>query len=195
MFTGIVQTIGQITGVTMSGMVQRVAIAFEGMESLAIGASVAVNGVCLTVVAMNDRVVEFDTMEETRQKTNLDALSIGDRVNIERAARFGDEIGGHLVSGHVHGLATLIATDGNEYRFSCDAQLMKYLLPKGFVALNGASLTLVDVVAHGEFTVHLIPETRRATTFGQAKIGDRVNIECDQMTQTIVRTVERCLRG
>jgi len=199
MFTGIVQGLGQIVDRADRGGVVRFDIELpEGAgHGLKTGASVSINGVCLTVVAHTGDHAAFDVIDETLRLTNLSDLVVGTRVNIERAARFGDEIGGHVLSGHIHGVAEVTAVQmrGDNMAVSCRAPdaLTKYLLPKGYVALNGASLTLGERVDSGDLSVHLIPETRRLTTFGSVAVGDRLNLEVDAQTQAIVETVERVL--
>lgn len=160
------------------------------------GASISVSGVCLTATDIEGTRVAFDAMGETLVKTTIGLLAVGDRVNIERSVKIGDEIGGHRVSGHVTGMATItnVETPPNNWivSFQVDPAWMQYLLPKGFVALDGCSLTIVDV-GDNWFTVHLIPETLQVTTFGKKKAGDRVNLELDPETVTIVETVKRYL--
>lgn len=200
MFTGIISRTCPVTAIKKDRSLCRFAVALDGelLTGLKIGASVSIEGVCLTVTAIDGAGVWFDAISETLNKTTLDSLKIGDAVNVERAARFGDEIGGHLLSGHIFGTAVLekILDDNGTYAlfFKCSPAWCKYLLPKGYVAIHGASLTLVDVdSAQGIFSVHLIPETLRLTNLGQKKVGDRVNIELDSATQAIVDTVERYL--
>jgi len=163
-----------------------------------IGASVSVGGVCLTVEALAGTTVTFAVMQETLNRTNLGTLQIGDLVNIERAARYGDEIGGHQASGHVFGVAKIadIKTPPNNHvvTLACPREWFKYILPKGYLALDGASLTIVNPNASaGTFEVHLIPETLAITTFGKKEVGDLVNVEFDVTTQAIVDTTERVL--
>jgi riboflavin synthase len=140
--------------------------------------------------------VGFDLMMETLRVTNLGELKPGDEVNLERAARFGDEIGGHLLSGHIHGRARLLQreTPENNLRLLLEAPagLERYLLPKGYVALDGVSLTLGEVDGR-RFSVYLIPETLRVTTLGQRSPGELLNLEIDTQTQAVVDTVERVL--
>jgi len=159
---------------------------------------VAVGGVCLTATEIDGDRVRFDAMAETLRRTTLGALQVGARVNVERSYRVGDEVGGHIVSGHVTGTAEIVAVEATETNravtFRCDPSWMKYLLPKGFVALDGCSLTLSDVDARAStFRVWFIPETLRLTSFGQKTEGDLVNLELDSRTQTIVDTVESYL--
>jgi riboflavin synthase len=165
-------------------------------EGLQQGASVSIEGVCLTVSHIDGSRISFDMMGETLAKTTLGALKVGDRVNTERSIRADAEIGGHRVSGHVTGTAAIVnlETPPNNHilTFECEPAWMEYILPKGFIALDGCSLTVVDALPNG-FTVHLIPETLRITTFGTKKVGDRVNLELDPTTQAIVETVKRYL--
>lgn len=171
-------------------------------EGLAIGASVAHNGVCLTVTDISGDRVSFDLMRETLRLTNLGAVEVGQCVNIERAARFGDEIGGHSMSGHVICMAEVVAIDEapNNRRlwFALPAAMGRFVFEKGYIGVDGISLTIGDVrpSAEGEgieFSVNLIPETLNRTTLGERLPGDQVNIEIDPQTQVIVETVERVL--
>ncbi|MGM0825862.1 MAG: riboflavin synthase subunit alpha [Pseudomonadota bacterium] len=171
-------------------------------EGLAIGASVAHNGVCLTVTGISGDRVSFDLMRETLRLTNLGAVEVGHCVNIERAARFGDEIGGHSMSGHVICMAEVVAIDEapNNRRlwFALPAAMGRFVFEKGYIGVDGISLTIGDVrpSTEGEgieFSVNLIPETLKRTTLGERLPGDQVNIEIDPQTQVIVETVERVL--
>ncbi len=198
MFTGIVQAKAKITAIEKKAGLNTIKV--ELPDSLAgnivIGASIANNGTCLTVVIQEDNNVYFDVMEETLSVTNLGDCQVGDWVNIERAAKFGDEIGGHLLSGHVHMQASLVAQRTNENNlalcFEFNPQWRKYILPKGFIAVNGASLTLGEVTEN-TFWVHLIPETLNMTNIGDLQLGHPVNIEIDAQTQAVVDTVERVM--
>lgn len=160
------------------------------------GASVAHNGCCLTVTETDGRTARFDLMAETLDKTNLGRLKAGDLVNLERAARFGDEIGGHLMSGHITATTEILRIERTEHNttmhFALPAALKPYILPKGFVGLDGCSLT-IGGVGEDSFCVHLIPETLRRTLFGTRQAGDTVNLEIDPQTQAIVDTVGRIL--
>ena len=160
------------------------------------GASVAHNGCCLTVTEADGRTARFDLMAETLDKTNLGRLKAGDLVNLERAARFGDEIGGHLMSGHITATTEILRIERAEHNttmhFALPAALKPYILPKGFVGLDGCSLT-VGSVGEDSFCVHLIPETLRRTLFGTRQAGDTVNLEIDPQTQAVVDTVGRIL--
>ena len=158
------------------------------------GASVAHNGCCLTVTETDGRTARFDLMAETLEKTNLGRLKAGDLVNLERAARFGDEIGGHLMSGHITATTEILRIERTEHNttmhFALPAALKPYILPKGFVGLDGCSLT-IGSVGEDSFCVHLIPETLRRTLFGTRQAGDTVNLEIDPQTQAVVDTVGR----
>ena len=160
------------------------------------GASVAHNGCCLTVTETDGRTARFDLMAETLDKTNLGRLKAGDLVNLERAARFGDEIGGHLMSGHITATTEILRIERTEHNttmhFALPAALKPYILPKGFVGLDGCSLTIGNV-GEDSFCVHLIPETLRRTLFGTRQAGDTVNLEIDPQTQAVVDTVGRIL--
>lgn len=170
-------------------------------KGLKLGASVAQNGVCLTVRTLSENLdgsyqVSFDAIAQTLKLTNLVDLTAGSAVNIERAARFGDEIGGHVVSGHIFGCINVLAVEQDELNmtivFERPAQLRPYLLNKGFVALNGCSLTIAEVTTE-TFSVCLIPETRDVTTFGMTQVGDRVNLEIDPSTQATVDTIKELM--
>ena len=160
------------------------------------GASVAHNGCCLTVTETDGRTARFDLMAETLDKTNLGRLKAGDLVNLERAARFGDEIGGHLMSGHITATTEILRIERTEHNttmhFALPAALKPYILPKGFVGLDGCSLT-IGSVGEDSFCVHLIPETLRRTLFGTRQAGDTVNLDIDPQTQAVVDTVGRIL--
>lgn len=170
-------------------------------RGLEIGASVALNGTCLTVrtletAADGAQVASFDAIGQTLAVTNLGALVQGSVVNIERAARMGDEIGGHFLSGHVMAQVAVLDVQISENNcvvwFERPVELAKYLLDKGYVALNGCSLTIAEVEEE-RFSVHLIPETRDVTTFGLVQVGDAINVEIDPQTQAVVDTVTRIL--
>lgn len=198
MFTGIVQGIARVGGVERLAGLHRIRLdcpeAFIG--GIGIGASVSVNGTCLTVVEAwpeSDQAT-FDVMMETLRVTTLGALQQGDSVNIERAARIGDEIGGHLLSGHVHCMATVNQVESPENNrriaFTVPQAWRPYLINKGYIAVDGASLTIAELTGDG-FAVYLIPETLRATCFQTLGKGDHVNIEIDHQTQTIIDTLKR----
>ena len=196
MFTGIVQGIATINATSQSDSVMSLAITLPETENLQVGASVSIDGVCLTVTSIDGSNVNFDVIAETLHRTRLSDLEMGSEVNFERALRFGDELGGHLLSGHIMsaGLIHSITENGGGKDISIIAppSLQKYIIEKGFVAIDGISLT-VGVVESNIFALHIIPETLRMTTLGSKQEGDAVNIEIDSNTQTIVSTVERIL--
>jgi len=199
MFTGIVQGLCPVVAVQDEANLRRLTIQLGDLAArVRKGASVAVNGVCLTVTGEMDGTLTFDVIRETLKQTNLGSLRVGDLVNVERSFRVGDEVGGHILSGHVADTAGVerISTADNlrEIWFSVDAGWMKYLHHKGFVALDGASLTIAAVAPYrNEISVSLIPETIERTTLGRVQPGDRVNLEIDAQTQAVVNTVERLL--
>ncbi|MDH4017814.1 MAG: riboflavin synthase subunit alpha [Actinomycetota bacterium] len=167
----------------------------EGLET---GASVSIDGVCQTVVAVTDEGVHFEAIQETLDLTTLSDLEKGQRVAVERSARVGDEIGGHDVAGHVVGTGTIVARraagEGLDLQVEVPPSWMKYVLHKGFIAIDGSSLTVGERDAErGRFDLHLIPETLRLTNLGRRQPGDRVNVELDPRTVAIVDTVERVL--
>lgn len=199
MFTGIVQGTAKIVRIEKKPGLQThtIMLPAEFAKQVKIGSSIAHNGCCLTVTKTNGDNVTFDLMQETLRLTNLGDLNEGDNINFERAAKFGDEIGGHVMSGHIIDTVEIsnVTTSENNITlwFKVPQQLMKYILPKGFVGLNGCSLTIGDVT-ETTFSVHLIPETLERTTFGQSVIGERVNLEIDANTQAVVDTVERVMK-
>lgn len=200
MFTGIIQLTGQVQAIKDHNGLRSITIGVKQddyLSGLQTGASIAVNGTCLTVVDFGDHWVRFDAIDETLRLTNLGQLQQGDKVNLERAARFGDEIGGHLLSGHIHCMAELVKQTeqgGNlALSFQVPAEFRKYVLSKGYIAIDGISLTIGEKVEQGRFSVHLIPETRRVTNIETRKLGSWVNIEIDTQTQAVVDTVERVM--
>lgn len=200
MFTGIVQDLVPVTSIDDRGNAIRFSLTLNdgALLNLTLGASIAVDGVCLTVSLIDGHQVFFDVIAETLACTTLKALQIGQLRNIERAATFGAEIGGHLVSGHIRGEATLSHIEMGQNKqqintFTCNTAWMKYILEKGFIALDGASLTIVNPQPSGLFEIHLIPETLMRTTFGYKQVGDKFNLEVDPQTQAIVDTVEKVL--
>lgn len=201
MFTGIVQGLGTLVAIKQDGPDFRrytVALPQHLTHDLKIGASIANNGCCLTITQINDNQVSFDLMAETLAKTNLGALCVGDKINIERAAHLGDEIGGHLMSGHIMTKTAITRIEQREHHrtlwFQLPSALAPYILSKGFIGLDGCSLTIGNVTDH-EFNVHLIPETLQQTLFGSRKVGDMINVEIDPQTQAIVDTVQRTLHA
>ncbi|QGS49837.1 riboflavin synthase [Shewanella putrefaciens] len=198
MFTGIVQATCEVVAIHKKDGLNTLEVAFKPdlHEGLAIGASVANNGVCLTVTQVVDDRVFFDVVEETLRLTNLANLSVGQYVNVERSLTFGSEIGGHILSGHIHTKAKVTNISHTEQHYdltlSVEPKWMDYIFYKGFVGINGCSLT-VGEVTETSFMLHLIPETLKLTNLGQCKVGDELNIEIDSQTQVIVDIVERVL--
>ncbi|WP_448565418.1 riboflavin synthase subunit alpha [Thalassotalea ganghwensis] len=200
MFTGLVQAQARVVSITEADALARLTISVENEQAkaLLLGASIAINGVCLTVVSYQEQSscthINFDIISETLQVTNLGALKVGDMVNLERSLKMGDELGGHIVSGHVQTtahLANKVQTDTNcTLTFIINHQWMAFIVHKGFITINGISLT-VGEVGDDKFCVHLIPETLARTNLSRLAIGDQVNIECDQQTVTIVNTLKR----
>ncbi len=197
MFTGIVQGLGIISSIETTDAVWTYTIQLPNTSGLERGASVAVNGVCLTATDMDGGFVSFDVIEETLQRTNLGGLGEGDAVNVERSLKMGDELGGHLLSGHIMGLGNVVERkevgEGVDLTVEAPHSMMKYIHEKGYIGLNGASLT-IGQISGDRFNIHLIPETLRLTTFGSLNVGGAINIEIDAMTQTIVATVERMMK-
>jgi riboflavin synthase len=197
MFTGIVQAVATVAAVADKPGLRSFTLAFPRgfCDGLAIGASVSVDGVCLTVTSrVGDDAATFDVMQQTLALTTLGALAEGSRINVERAARDGAEIGGHPLSGHVDFQATLAAVrrpeNNHVLRIAVPAPWMRYVFPKGYIAVNGASLTVAEADrAAGWFEVWLIPETLRMTTFGDKAEGAALNIEIERSTQVMVDTV------
>jgi len=197
MFTGIITDIGKVAHVEARGDTRaRINTAYD-TQTIDLGASIACDGCCLTVVAkgIDDQQNWFDVdySAETLSKTNLGAWDKGTPINLERALRLGDELGGHLVSGHVDGVAKVldVVDDGDSTRITFDApdDLARFIAPKGSVVLNGTSLTVNDVDGT-TFGVNLIPHTKAVTTWGQTKTGDRVNLEIDTLARYVARLAE-----
>lgn len=202
MYSGIVQACVAITEVkhTAQGLQYALILPGDLLSDLTLGASIAVDGVCQTVISIDPITnrVAFDAIPDTLDITTLGTLKPGRLVHVERSLRVGEENGGHFLSGHVSGCAKLIDvnTNGDRHQLSLEMpqNLSGYLIEKGFIALDGVSLTLQSVDAeHGRFQVSLIPETLRRTHFGDKKIGDLLNVEIDAQTKTIVDTIIRLL--
>jgi riboflavin synthase len=199
MFTGIVQGLCEITGVVDEQNLRRLTVDLGKLaDGLELGASIAINGSCLTVTACEATRVSFDVIQETLNLTNLAELTVTELVNVERSLGFGDEIGGHILSGHVSAsvqVADIVeTTNTRDLSFAVPAPWMKYLYHKGFVALDGASLTIAATnPAANTISISLIPETIKRTTLGLVQCGAKVNLEIDSQTQTVVETVERLL--
>ncbi len=200
MFTGIVQTKAKVIEVIDKEQFRTLTLQVEPqfLQNLQRGASIAINGTCLTATefTIEQGIVQFDVIAETLKLTNLGLLRIGSEVNFERSLKFGDEIGGHIVSGHIQGMAELIAIERTETNcqmmLRLPANLLPFIFSKGFIAVDGISLT-VGEVNQTDFSLYLIPETLQVTTLGSRQVGDWINIEMDQQSVSIVQTVERVL--
>ena len=192
-FTGIIQEKARITKVEKLDNFSQIEIvtSSEFTKGIKVGASVSIDGVCLTVTSINGKSLTFDIIVETLNVTTLVKLKVSDLVNLERAARLGDEIGGHIISGHVSGMVKIseIKKSTNNHILFLEAsdKLIKYIFPKGYISLNGISLTIGEV-NRGEnfFSVYLIPETLRITTMGDKKVGDMINLEIETQTKNMV---------
>lgn len=193
MFTGIITDIGEVRQLTQAGDLRvRMGTSYE-TGGIDIGASIACDGVCLTVVETGADWFDVDISGETLSKSNLGGWDVGRRVNLERALKVGDELGGHIVSGHVDGMAQIvtIAQEGDSTRLTLRAPpgLARFIAIKGSVTLNGASLTVNDV-AGCDFGINLIPHTTQVTTWGEAAEGDQVNLEIDTLARYVARLAE-----
>lgn len=195
MFTGIVEELGSVSGVENLGDSVRLTIsAARVLEDVNLGESISVNGVCLTVATFEDGHFTADCMQETLDRSSLGSLTVGSPVNLERAMAANGRLGGHIMQGHVDGTTTLLSRESSEnwdvLRFALPADLARYVVEKGSIALNGTSLT-VSSLGEDWFEVSLIPTTLRETTHGQLQVGDVVNIEVD----VIAKYVERMMTG
>jgi len=193
MFTGIVTDVGRVRALEKRGDLRaRIGTAYD-MAGVDMGASIACDGVCLTVVDKGADWFDVDISAETVSKTNLEAWTEGRRVNLERALKVGDELGGHIVSGHVDGLAEVVAIkdEGDSTRVTLRAPeaLAKFIAPKGSVALNGTSLTVNEVEGR-DFGINFIPHTKEVTTWGDVSLGDMVNLEIDTLARYVARLNE-----
>ncbi len=207
MFSGIVEGTGIIKNIVeLSDHIHWEVQLPDGSEDgLETGASVSLDGVCLTATNINKNIIGFDLIQETLHRTTLSDRKIGDLVNIERALRYGEEVGGHLVSGHIMATGTIqeitfpIEQSSGDTDETADIQigvptsLKEYIFEKGYIAIDGISLTIGKVNNFGEFNLHIIPETLRRTTLSKKNVGDSVNIEIDTMTQAVVDTVKRVI--
>jgi len=190
MFTGIIQEIGELERVTPGESYKLRIRARKTLEGVELGDSISVDGACLTVVAFDDAGFEADAMPETIEKTTLKLLRVGSRVNLEPSLRLGDKMGGHWVTGHVDGTGKIVGAkkEGNAaiYDISIPRELSRYLAPKGSVAVDGISLTIIECAAEG-LKIGLIPHSRENTTLGDKGAGDYVNIETDIMGKYVHR--------
>jgi riboflavin synthase len=201
MFTGIVQGIASVKTIRQDRDITRLVVVFPvgTLTSVQQGASISINGCCLTVTGFSGDEASFDLVPETIARTMFRTLIEGARVNFERSLKFGDEVGGHVLSGHVDVVAELVKVESLDrskvVTFRVPPEWTKYLFTKGYIAVQGASLTLTGVDKDkGLFTISLIPETLAKTTFGEMRVGALVNIEVDRTTQVVVDTVERMMR-
>lgn len=200
MYTGIVQAMLPVDTVDRQPGLMKFSLQFDDhlLSGLETGASVAVNGACFTVTAIDNGRVSFDAIQETLDLTNLKYIEPGSPVNIERSAKADAEIGGHVLSGHIVGTARVISVEVSENNrrltFEGDPAWLKFVFNKGYLAVNGCSLTVAALDRSRQtFAINLIPETLARTNFALLEAGDEVNIEIDQQTQVIVETVERVL--
>ena len=200
MYTGIIQALCPVVEMEDKPGLKTFVVELPDslITGLKIGASVSIDGTCFTVTKIDGVRATFDAMQETIAKTTIGELKQGDRVNIERSAKMGDEIGGHPMSGHVSTMAEIVSleeSDNNKVMtFKVAPEWMRFIFSKGFIGLDGASLTVVDAdKSQGTFQVWFIPETLKLTRFGDKQVGDRVNLEIDPQTQVIVETTERIL--
>ena len=195
-FSGIVETTAIVTSVTKhKGLYNlEIEVPADFSTDLQIGASVCVDGVCLTVSSIKGQTLNFDVMMETLKVSTLNSIKENDKVNMERSIKLGDEIGGHLVSGHVSDIVEICQIDkpvnNHIITFQTTSETMRYIFPKGYIALDGISLTIGEVrKSKNVFNVYLIPETLRLTNLGQKKVGDTVNLEIETQTRNMVDTV------
>ncbi len=199
MFTGIVETVGRVVERVSQGSLTRFGIeAPEITDGVGVGDSVAVNGACLTVVTVDAQRLAFEAVKETLDRTSLGVLDVGAPVNLERAMRADGRLDGHIVQGHVDGVGIVraIEREGDDVRFrvGCGAEVAQYLVPKGSVAIDGVSLTVVRAMDDG-FDVALIPHTLDVTTLGSRQPGDAVNLEADVLGKYVKKYLERMAPG
>ena len=195
MFTGIVAGTAPIVEIGGDDSVRTFSVDLNGFDSdLDIGASVSLDGVCMTVVNSDNGIVSFDAIYETLDRTTLSDRKVGDLLNVARSLRLGDELGGHILSGHIIGTAEILnrdeVGDGVDFLSSIPDGCNQFILEKGYIAVDGMSLTVGK--CHGDgFFLHIIPETLRITSIGSKSVGDLVNIEIDSRTQAVVEAMIR----
>jgi riboflavin synthase len=194
MFTGIVEELGTIAGIEDQGDAIRLTVAATTvLEDAALGDSIAVNGCCLTVATRADDTWTADVMQETLDKTSLRGIAVGDVVNLERAVTPQTRLGGHIVQGHVDGVGEVLSRTPSEHwevvEISLPSHLVRYLVDKGSITVDGVSLTVVEA-KESSFTVSLIPETLARTTLGRRQVGDRVNLEADVLAKHVEKLLQ-----
>lgn len=200
MFTGIIEEVGVVKGLERRVASARLTVkAHTVCQDLKVGDSVAVNGACLTVVKLDRHSISFDVMEETLKVTNLGKIKIAQKVNLERALKLGDRLSGHLISGHINGMGRLVTKQASGrnlvLRIATSIDIMRYLIPKGSVAVDGISLTIVDL-GKNYFTAHIIPHTLKMTNLDSKKVGDMLNLEIDLLGKFVHKYLaERETRG
>lgn len=191
MFTGIVEELGRVVSATPTRLTVQAGVTLQGAK---LGDSIAVNGACLTIVETRGDAIAIDVVPETLRRTNLGDLKPGDPVDLERAMALGDRLGGHMVQGHIEATGTVVSIAQERealiMRFNAPPQVMRYIVAKGFIAIDGISLTVVDCDATS-FSITVIPYTQQHTVLGSRNVGDRVNLETD----IVARYVERLLKG
>ena len=198
MFSGIVQTVGKIESIKDKNHIKTIRIETYGdyLEDIAIGQSVSVDGVCLSLVKKNNEYCEFEAVEETINRTTLGSYKQGSKVNLEKSLKFGDTVGGHFVSGHIHTRGRIVEVElvgeSKNILVEIEEKWIKYLTEKGYISVNGASIT-IGKVSKNTFYVHLIPETLKTTNLDELIYDNYVNLEFDQTTIAIVDTTERLI--
>ena len=198
MFSGIVQTIGKIESIKDKNHIKTIRIETHGdyLKDIAIGQSVSVDGVCLSLVKKNNELCEFEAVEETINRTTLGSYKQGTKVNLEKSLKFGDTVGGHFVSGHIHTKGRIVEVEligeSKNILVEIEEKWIKYLTEKGYISVNGASIT-IGKVSKNTFYIHLIPETLKTTNLDELIYDNYVNLEFDQATIAIVDTTERLI--
>ena len=198
MFSGIVQTVGKIESIKDKNHIKTIRIETHGnyLEDIAIGQSVSIDGVCLSLVKKNNEYCEFEAVEETVNRTTLGSYKQGSKVNLEKSLKFGDTVGGHFVSGHIHTRGRIVEVElvgeSKNILIEIKEKWIKYLTEKGYISVNGASIT-IGKVSKNTFYVHLIPETLKTTNLDELIYDNYVNLEFDQTTIAIVDTTERLI--
>lgn len=198
MFSGIVQTVGKIESIKDKNHIKTIRIETHGdyLKDIAIGQSVSVDGVCLSLVKKNNEYCEFEAVEETINRTTLGSYKQGTKVNLEKSLKFGDTVGGHFVSGHIHTIGRIVEVElvgeSKNILVEIEEKWIKYLTEKGYISVNGASIT-IGKVSKNTFYIHLIPETLKTTNLDELIYDNYVNLEFDQATIAIVDTTERLI--